>query len=381
MTPAEAGALSSDDGCTSASGRDEHPVDAGPLPAFPEGWYFLTTRRDVRASKLVSKMWMGRSIVVWCDDHGDICVAESVCPHLGADLGPDSGARIRGGLLVCPFHGYGFDVSGQCVSTPSGDPARSARLRTLPTRSVGDLVFAWRGLGDREPQWHLPADPPDDGSWSDIEVRSVRFPGHPQETSENSVDIAHLSYVHGYDNVTHETPLLIDGPRLESRFGFSTTRTIARLGRISLRVSAVAQLAGLGYSFVEFHEHMIGFDARLWVLATPVDGTLIDLTIVSRIRELRNPKRPIAGLAFLPPRLRSSVMNKFVASLQIRDVRQDVLIWSRKHYVARPRLTRADGEIMKYRAYCAQFYHCAEGAEPAAADLDGVRRMAPAGPT
>ena len=97
-------------------------------------------------------------------------------------------------------------------------------------------------------------------------------------------------------------------------------------------------------------------DMRLWVLATPVDGTLIDLSMVSQVREIRNPRRWIAGLGFLPLRLRAPIMNKFIASQQYQDVQQDVVIWSRKRYLSRPRLCRSDGEIMAYRAYCAQFY-------------------------
>ena len=38
------------------------------------------------------------------------------------------------------------------------------------------------------------------------------FPGHPQETTENSVDLAHLRYVHGYDNVDRVERVSIDGP-------------------------------------------------------------------------------------------------------------------------------------------------------------------------
>ena len=326
------------------------------LHPFPEGWYFLTTLRAAQASQPLQMTWMGRSVVVWSDAQGSICAAEGICPHLGADLGPGSDARIVDGLLVCPFHGLAFDTSGRCVKTPSGDPARSAQLRVFEICTIAGLVFAWWGLDGRPPQWHLPAVSLDDGDWSDLECRTVRFAGHPQETSENSVDIAHLSYVHGYSNVTCDTPVSVDGPYLESHFGFSSTRRIAKVAKMSLNVSAVAHVVGLGYSFVEFQEHTIGLDARLWVLATPVDGTLIDLTIVSRLRALRNPRRRIAGLAFLPQRLRTPIINKFVASMQIRDVHQDVLIWSRKHYVPRPRLTRADGEIMKYRAYCEQFY-------------------------
>ena len=326
------------------------------LSPFPEGWYFICTHRDLRKSRLCSTTWMGRNIVAWRDDRGDVCVAEAVCPHLGSDLSSEAGTRVDSGRLVCPFHGFEFDITGQCAATPSGDPARSTRLRTFETRNIGGLIFAWWGIGGREPQWHLPSAPHNDGDWSEFELRTVRFPGHPQETSENSVDIAHLGYVHGYDNVTTDAPVSIEGPRLESRFGFATTRKIAKFARLTLEVSAVAHVIGLGYSFVEFKEHSIGMDARLWVLATPVDGTLIDLTIVSSVRELREPKRPIAGLKFLPWQLRAPVMNKLVADFQIRDVKQDVVIWSRKQYVPRPRLVRSDGEVMKYRAFCAQFY-------------------------
>ena len=33
------------------------------------------------------KTWMGKNIVIWCDDDDKVCIAESVCPHLGSDLG------------------------------------------------------------------------------------------------------------------------------------------------------------------------------------------------------------------------------------------------------------------------------------------------------
>ncbi len=95
---------------------------------------------------------------------------------------------------------------------------------------------------------------------------------------------------------------------------------------------------------------------RLWVLATPVDGSLIDLSLVSQVREIRKPGRWIAGLGFLPLKLRAPIMNRFIASQQYRDVQQDVVIWSRKQFRSRPLLCRSDGEIMPFRCYCAQFY-------------------------
>ena len=168
--------------------------------------------------------------------------------------------------------------------------------------------------------------------------------------------MTHLRYVHGYDNVDRVERFSVDGPCLESRFDFRRIRSIAGIASMTFDVSARARIFGLGYSYVEIRERSIGMDLRLWVLATPVDGTLIDMSLVSQVREIRNPRRWIAGLGFLPVKLRAPIMSKFIVSQQKRDVLQDVIIWSRKRYTSRPRLCRADVEIMGFRAYCAQFY-------------------------
>ena len=326
------------------------------LPPFPEGWYFIASRAVIEKAGLIEKTWMGEDIVAWCDEDGRICVAEAVCPHLGSYLGPEAGGNVCAGRLVCPFHGFEFDTTGQCVETPFAPPPRSARLRVFETDEICGLVFAWWGMDGREPQWSLPAVAADGDHWSEPLVQTLRFPGHPQETSENSVDLAHLRYVHGYDNVGRPDVVTVDGPRLESNFHFRRRRKIARLATLAFESSVRTHVVGLGYSLVETHESTVGMDFRLWILATPVDGTLIDLHVVSSVREIRNPKRPIVGLRFLPVSLRAPLINRFLVTQQRNDVMQDVVIWSRKRYLPRPRLCRSDGEITTYRDYCAQFY-------------------------
>ncbi len=108
-------------------------------------------------------------------------------------------------------------------------------------------------------------------------------------------------------------------------FEFKRERTIAGIFDISFDVSATAHVYGLGYSFVEIFEHYIGMDLRLWVLVTPIDGTIVEVTLAGQVREFRKPKRPIVGLKFMPPRLRARMINKIVLSEQKRDVLQDVL--------------------------------------------------------
>jgi nitrite reductase/ring-hydroxylating ferredoxin subunit len=328
-----------------------------PLPSpYPEGWYFVAHVRDVRKKDFVQKTWMGEGVVVWCDDEDRVCLAEAICPHLGSFLGPTAGGRISDGRIVCPFHGFEFDTTGKCVHTPFAAPPRSARLRVFPTRVICGLIFGWWGLDGREPQWELPSEEPDQSGWCDLRIRTLRFRGHPQETTENSVDLAHLRYVHGYDNVGRVDPLSVDGAYLRSRFDFIRTREIAGILKMTFALAADVHVYGLGYSLVAVHERSIGMDMRIWILATPTNGEYIDYTLACQVRELRSPKSWIFGLGFLPVKMRAPLLNRFMSAQQADDVLQDVEIWGRKKFVSQPRLCRSDGEVRAFRAYCEQFY-------------------------
>ena len=326
------------------------------LPPFPEGWYLVGTRESIAKAKLVERTWLGAEIVAWCDQEGRICVADAFCPHLGSHMGPTVGGVVRDGCLVCPFHGFTFDTTGQCVATPNAPAPRAAKLKVYETREILGLIFAWWANGGRPPQWHLPDEPPAGAEWSRMLSHTFRFRGHPQETTENSVDLDHLGYTHGYGDVEPAGTLSIDGAYLKSCFDFRAVRRIARLIDIATTMATVTHVHGLGYSYVEFEEKTIGMQSRLWVLSTPVDGEFLELTLVSQVREIREPGRFFAGLGFLPIRLRHKLMNVLVLKEEKRFVLQDVVIWERKRYRSPPRLCRADGPIGKYRRYCRQFY-------------------------
>ena len=326
------------------------------LPPFPEGWYLIATRETIERKKLIEKTWMGDEIVIWCDESGRICVAEAYCPHLGSHMGPSVGGRVRDGCLVCPFHGFTFDTTGQCVSTPNAPAPKAAKLKLYATREILGMVFAWWGVGGRPPQWDLPDEPPAGAKWSRVLNTTLRFRGHPQETTENSVDVEHLEYTHGYHDVEPTAELSVDGAYLKSCFNFKSAQRVAGLFEVVADVSAIVHVHGLGYSLVEFHEKKIGMRSRLWVLSTPVDGKFVELTLATQVREIRKPGQFITGLGFLPVRLRHRLMARLVLSEERRYVKQDVVIWDRKRYQSPPRLSRTDGPIGKYRLYCRQFY-------------------------
>ena len=331
-------------------------VTTGTLPPFPEGWYYVASRHELNRRKLIQKTWMGEQIVAWLDDQGRISVADAFCPHMGSALGPQAGGQVRDGCLVCPFHGFEYDSTGQCVATPYAPPPRSARLKLYETHEILGMVFAWWGLDGRQAGWHLPAEYEAGPGWSGIEMRHFHFAGHPQEIAENAVDLAHFSFVHGYGNVHRPEPLLIEGHYLRSAIDFKARMTIAGPLGMAYDVSTVSHVHGVGYSCVEMDERSTGLLARLWVFSTPVDGDRVHVALATQAKLTRPPSGLLFGLRLLPERARLKVLNLLVSRNQAMFVKQDEVMWKHKRFLPRPRLSRADGEIMAYRRYCEQFY-------------------------
>ena len=48
---------------TRSNGRLPGPIDG--LTPFPEGWYFIASRKSILREKLIEKTWEGEEIVDW----------------------------------------------------------------------------------------------------------------------------------------------------------------------------------------------------------------------------------------------------------------------------------------------------------------------------
>lgn len=329
--------------------------DRLPTSPFPDGWYFVASLGALRKQTLIERTWLGQEIVAWCNDEGTVCVADAYCPHLGSHLGPTTGGIVRDGCLVCPFHGFQYDVAGRCVATPNAPAPKNAKLKRFETQVVNGLIFAWWSSVGQPPYFTLPTDRQDEDGWTPVGLRTFRLTSHPEHTAENSVDLAHFSYIHGYSDVHQVGPVTVDGAHLRNVFNFKRERSV--LGaRLLFDVSVVTNLHGLGYSSVDIIEHTIPFRSRFWVLATPVDGTYMDLVLANQTQETDRVSRPIVGFGFLPKRARAKLMNYALMEGQVKDVEQDVPVWNRKVFRPRPVLNSKDGKVMLYRRYCRQFY-------------------------
>lgn len=305
-------------------------------------------RSGVRTAKLG-----GQDLVIFRTAGGEVAVLDAHCPHLGAHLG--HGGRVVGESIRCPFHGFRFSADGRCVATPyPGNPEFTGRIRVWPVRERNGFVLVYYSATGEPPVWEVPI--LDQAGWLTPKTHSLTLPAHPQETSENSVDLGHFAAVHGYSDVRLVGKVELDGPRLHS--SYVALRKFPGLprklrDRLTLRLEFDVEVWGLGYSLVFIHLPQLGFSARFWVLSTHTDGEVVSLTLASsteRRPTLRGWRR------FLPWALMSRILREFILRQAVQDVRQDGPIWANKIHRDPPRLVKGDGPIGPYRRYARQFY-------------------------
>lgn len=79
---------------------------------------------------------------------GRVGFFDEQCPHRGASLVL---ARSGDNALSCIFHGWKFDVSGQCVATPSeANPnfCKTVKVKAYPVREAGGVCWVYLGEGE-----------------------------------------------------------------------------------------------------------------------------------------------------------------------------------------------------------------------------------------
>lgn len=327
-----------------ASGRDRSTSagveSARRLLPFPEGWYAVAMDSEIRQGKILSRRFMDREVVVYRAASGRVVVADATCPHLGAHLG---GGRVVGDCIECPFHRFVFSPDGQCVDTPyESEPPVGSRMTVLPHAVVAGAVLAYHGPEGR-PRWQV-LPPDDDHGWGPTVFHRLRLRGHPQETTENSVDYGHFGALHGFEGFRVLSPLDVDGPRL------GATYTSDRRYPLGVSFSDHYELAidGVGFSRVQIRVGR-SWEVRQLVLSTPIgDGEVeVTLSAAARRREDCAPSQRA-----VPP----VVFARIALGVVVKEVGRDKTIWERKTYLERPALAQGDGPIMKYRRWARQFY-------------------------
>lgn len=321
------------------------------LPPFPDGWYHASRSDELRAGAILTRQLAGQTLALYRTADGRAMAADGHCPHLGAAFA--TGGSVEGNELRCGMHGFCFNTEGRCTRTGYGGRAPvKAKLGIWPTIERNGFVFVWYGAGGRPPAWDIPA--LDSDGFSSLSTKSYELRGHPQETTENSVDIGHLRILHGYRDVQMTSPLRTEGPYLTASFAFS--RSAGVLGRRDdLRAFYTVHVYGLGYSFVEVEVPRFNFRTQQFVLSRPTDAGALELTLGLRVRSFSSSASDSLRSRLLHRGL-GEILNLMIFQGFKADVGQDLPVWNRKRFLAQPALAEGDGPIGAYRRWTRQFY-------------------------
>jgi phthalate 4,5-dioxygenase oxygenase subunit len=156
----------------------------------------LDARMGVRPVKPVRLL--GQDLVLFRNADGAFGLLDRDCPHRGADL---AFGRNEGDGLRCPFHGWKFDISGQCTQTPA-EPQGSTlctriRQRSYPLLERAGVLFAWLGA-----EGATPPDLPALDCFTAPATHSFAFKGlwhcNWLQAFEVGIDPAHASFLHRF---------------------------------------------------------------------------------------------------------------------------------------------------------------------------------------
>src|ERR671926_1823953 len=108
---------------------------------------------------------LGERLIAFRDTHGRLGLIDEFCAHRGVSLW--FGRNEEDGLR-CPYHGWKYDVTGQCVEVPS-EPTESGycrkiKLKSYPLIERGGVLWTYMGPPDKQPplpEWEFAMMPPD----------------------------------------------------------------------------------------------------------------------------------------------------------------------------------------------------------------------------
>jgi phenylpropionate dioxygenase-like ring-hydroxylating dioxygenase large terminal subunit len=183
-------------------------------------WHAIAAAAEIVSGALVPATVLERDLVIWRDAEGTAHVWEDLCIHRGARL---SKGFIHNDRVVCPYHGWNYDRSAQCVLMPAAAAEKPLKkARAIAHHVLEQYGFIWVCLGT--PQGALPPFPEwDDDSYKKVLCGPYKFRSGFRAV-ENFVDPTHFPFVHaGVNGVFDQPDPILPYEVHESAEGLSTS--------------------------------------------------------------------------------------------------------------------------------------------------------------
>jgi 5,5'-dehydrodivanillate O-demethylase len=159
-------------------------------------WFPVAASAELAPGSARAVRLLGEDLALFRTPDGALGLLDARCPHRGASLahGVVDPLGVR-----CPYHGWKFDRAGACLEIPSLGPGAKLRERVrtpaYAVEELGGLVFAYLGPAPAPllPRYDVLV-------WSPAlrDVGRALLPCNFLQIMENSVDPAHLEWLHGH---------------------------------------------------------------------------------------------------------------------------------------------------------------------------------------
>ena len=173
----------------------------------------LDTELPERDCPPVRVKLLGEKLIAFRDTDGRLGLIDEFCAHRGVSLW--FGRNEERGLR-CPYHGWKYDVNGQCVDLPSEAEESGMRqrikLKSYPCVEMGGVIWAYMGPPAEKPplpnfEWvHLPP--------SHRVVTKRWQESNYLQAIEGGIDSSHVSFLHRGDMATDPFHKNTGGARL-----------------------------------------------------------------------------------------------------------------------------------------------------------------------
>src|SRR5262245_6832624 len=141
---------------------------------------------------------LSERLLAFRDTDGRYGLIDEFCAHRGVSLW--FGRNEEHGLR-CPYHGWKYDVNGQCVDVPS-EPVESGfcekiKLKSYPLVKRGPLLWTYMGPADKQPplpEWEF-ATVPAEQTFISKRLQDCNW----LQAMEGGIDSSHVSFLHRGD--------------------------------------------------------------------------------------------------------------------------------------------------------------------------------------
>jgi len=156
-------------------------------------WYIAAESKQLTSKPLTVSL-CGEQVCLFRPDAGKVAAVEDRCAHRNMPL---SQGKIFVGCIECPYHGWRYDLAGECVHVPSlGESAKLPRHRVRAFSVREQDGFIWVYTGEDEPACEPPHFPHyGESGWTTFFMRN-RFQAGIESCLENFLDCPHTVFVH-----------------------------------------------------------------------------------------------------------------------------------------------------------------------------------------